>query len=166
MTKLNEIRRSNIVLESRQSRLVFAPLERGGYGLGLDVRDGETWRSICAPINPLVRGPSFNLLPSTLEVRPDGTLLARGTARATTQMGAPLEYAFETSIRAHAHGWFELDTTLELPEALELQMRGPTTGAITSGSRRASRTRPSGTTKPTATTARPCTTSTRTRVTN
>ncbi len=119
-----EIQATNIVLESRHARLVFAPLEQGGYGLGLDVRDGETWRSICAPINPLVRGPSFNLFPHSLEAQPDGSLLARGTARATAQTGAPLEYAFETRIRVHAHGWFEVDTTLVLPEALELQMRG------------------------------------------
>lgn len=110
-----------ITLETQTARLVFT--HANGYGFQLEVRDSDTWRPISTVNNPLVRGESFDLRPSTLESH-GSSLIGRGTGIGHNAVGEPVEYSFETTIRSRDDGWFEFETTLEIPETLELSMDG------------------------------------------
>jgi hypothetical protein len=111
-----------ITLETETSRLVFTR-NPSSYGFQLEVRDGGTWRRISTVNNPLVRGQSFDLRPSHLELH-GLSLVGSGTGKGRNAAGEPVEYHFETLIRSREDGWFEVETMLEIPEPLELSMDG------------------------------------------
>jgi hypothetical protein len=110
-------------LETPLARLSFARTNSDGYGFQLEVRGGDTWRRVSAPDNPLVRGQSFDLRPASLERR-GSSLVGRGVGVGRNAAGEQVEYSFETVVRTRDDGWFDLETTLDTPEALELSMNG------------------------------------------
>lgn len=113
---------ATIALETKTARLVFSH-NTNGYGFHLEVREADSWRSISSRDNPLVRGNSFDLRPSSLTLH-GSSLTGRGMGTGRNAVGETVEYSFETLIHARQDGWFEFETTLEIPEALELSMDG------------------------------------------
>src|SRR5688500_6250816 len=102
------------------ARLDFGRQGARGYGFGLSVRtdDGNAWRAVTAPGNPLVRGSSFDLHPTDLRRRDDSTLAMSGKRR-----HADVEYAFTATVHADAlQHWFRFEIEIDAPQPIPLAM--------------------------------------------
>ena len=115
-------------LTLRQMRLDFRPVGgaggAGGFGYGLSVRtdDGSGWRAASAPDNPLVRGSTFDLLPSDAHRQDDLTIALRGARQVA---GAGIEYRYSATVQADPRqNWFRFDVQVDAPQPIPLAMSG------------------------------------------
>jgi hypothetical protein len=110
------------MLECRDMQLVFDKVA-DGYGYRINVRDGERWRPVSAPGNPLVRGSSFNLFPLEVRQQDAETLLCAGIKQLRTGDGSEIEYTWTARIRADVvRGWFHIEVELSSPTEIPLKM--------------------------------------------
>ncbi len=87
------------------------------------VRSGDDWKPATLAGVPVVTGPSFSLIASSITRRGE-SLLCEGSANAFGNDDKPLSYKWTTEIDSITRGkgnWFRFRTTLHLPEPLKLQ---------------------------------------------
>jgi hypothetical protein len=101
------------------TRLELATTEaRRGFGYGICVRDGDSWRRVTAADNPLVRGSSFNLYPASASRQDDRTIRLRGA-----RSGSGIEFEYEATIEIiPRQGWFRFDVQINSAKPIPLAM--------------------------------------------
>jgi hypothetical protein len=109
------------------ARLEFRRRQDGqGYGYGLAVRCNETgqYRDASAMDNPLVRGRSFNLFPSSARQLDDCTVLLSGVSPIrSTASGKTQDYQYQATVQADPQTqWFRFDVQIDSPAAIPLTM--------------------------------------------
>ena len=127
--------RSNVEICGKEYKLVFEWLEeKGGYGYSLWALDKEgQWRQRSAAGNPLLRGASFGLYPSSLRETEQGTKWQfAGTKKARATSGEATEYGWDGYVRYDKdNDWLEVNVAVRPEVDLQLDMNGGVEPEIT-----------------------------------
>ena len=118
-------------VEGAHQRLIFEPSDHGGYGYALEFLTASGWQRISSD-NPLVRGPSFNLRPSSVTPSAQDSLEFSGASAVTGANGSSLHLPFSGRVWLDsASGWLQLEVRVHASEDIRLNMNGGVEPEIT-----------------------------------